>query len=155
MITPLLILTLLSGPLAIAYLYAKTTGTTLNISKFAYWGLSAAFLFFTIGHLVKAIAMVAMLPPWVPYRLALVYLSGLLELFIAILLLLPKYQKVAAKMAIIVFVLFFPVNIYAAFNHLGLGGHQWGPAYLWIRAPLQLILIAWAYFLCVKGKHRG
>ena len=46
--------------------------------------------------------------------------------------------------------MFFPANIYAAFNSIGLGGHQWGPIYLLIRAPLQIILIAWAYFLCVK-----
>ncbi|NQZ32586.1 MAG: hypothetical protein HRU06_15060 [Oceanospirillaceae bacterium] len=151
MITPIIILCLLAGPLAIAYFYCKSTGTILNKRKFAYWGLSSTFLLFAIGHLVKADGMVAMLPPWVPYRLALVYLSGLLELFIAITLLQPKYQSVAAKMAIAVFVLFFPVNIYAAFNHIGLGGHQWGPSYLLIRAPLQLILIAWTYFLCVKG----
>jgi len=51
---------------------------------------------------------------------------------------------------VLVFVVFFPANIYAALQGVGLGGHQWGAIYLLIRAPLQLILIAWAYFLCIK-----
>lgn len=63
----------------------------------------------------------------------------------------PRYQFIAAKLAIVIFVIFFPANIYAALNSTGLGGHQWGPVYLIIRGPLQLILIAWAYFLCIKG----
>jgi hypothetical protein len=32
-------------------------------------------------------------------------------------------------------------GVYAAANSLGMGGHQWGPIYLLIRAPLQLLLI--------------
>jgi uncharacterized membrane protein len=42
-------------------------------------------------------------------------------------------------------VLFFPANIYAAFTRVDMGGHAWGPVYLLIRAPLQLVLIGWAY----------
>jgi len=99
--------------------------------------------------------MVEMLPPWVPFRLALVYLTGLLELLIGIGLFLPRYQVFAGKVAIVVFVVFFPANVYAALNGIGLGGHQWGPIYLLIRGPLQIILIAWAYFLCVKGHNKS
>ena len=97
--------------------------------------------------------MVEMLPPWVPLRLQLVYATGLLEFAVGIALFTTKYRELAAKLAIVIFIVFFPANIYAALNSIGLGGHQWGPIYLLIRAPLQIILIAWAYFLCVKT-HR-
>jgi len=123
----------------------------LNITKYALWGLGIAFLFFFIGHIVKAQAMVEMLPPWVPFRLTVIYATGLLELVIGIALFIPRYQLIAAKLAIAVFIIFFPANIYAALNSIGLGGHQWGAIYLAIRGPLQLILIAWTYFLCLKG----
>jgi uncharacterized membrane protein len=123
----------------------------LNITKYASWGLGITFLFFFIGHIVKAQAMVEMLPTWVPFRLSIIYATGLLELVIAIALFIPRYQLFTSKIAIVVFVVFFPANIYAASHSIGLGGHQWGPVYLLIRGPLQLILIAWAYFLCVKG----
>jgi len=151
MLTPIIILILLSCPLAIAFIYSKINSNELNITKYASWGLGITFLFFFIGHIVKAQGMVEMLPPWVPFRLALIYATGLLELVIGIALFIPRYQLFAAKLAIVVFVVFFPANIYAALNSIGLGGHQLGPAYLAIRGPLQLILIAWAYFLCIKG----
>jgi uncharacterized membrane protein len=152
MLTPLIILLLLSLPLAIAFMYAKATASSLNINKFACWGLGLSFIFFFIGHLVKSTGMVEMLPPWVPYRLLLVYLTGLLELLVGVALFIPKYQHNAAKTAIFIFIAFFPANIYAAMNSLGLGGHQWGPLYLLIRGPLQLILISWTYFLCLPDK---
>ncbi|MDK2596233.1 hypothetical protein [Pseudoalteromonas obscura] len=150
MVTPIIILLLLIGPLAISYLFSKTQKQPLNIRKFACWGLGLAYLFFFIGHFVKAQGMVEMLPPWVPFRLTLIYLTGVLELAIGIALFIPKLQRFAARLAVIVFVVFFPANIYAAVNGVGLGGHQWGPIYLLIRGPLQVILISWAYFLCIK-----
>jgi len=154
MVTPIIILLLLSGPLSIALVYSKFSGRPLNVTKYACWGLGIAFIFFFVGHIVKTEGMVEMLPPWVSFRLTLVYLTGLLELLIAIALFIPRYQPTASKLAIVVFVIFFPANIYAALNGIGLGGHQWGPVYLLIRGPLQIILIAWAYFLCVKVHNK-
>ena len=151
MLTPLIILLLLSAPLTIAFFHAKAKKTSLNTRKFACWGLGLAFIFFFIGHLVKSAGMVEMLPPWLPYRLLLVYLTGILELLVAIALFMPKYQINAAKAAIFIFITFFPANIYAAIHSIGLGGHQWGPVYLLIRTPLQIILISWAYFLCIRA----
>lgn len=155
MTTPIIILILLTSPLVVAFLISKIRGIELNINKYALWGLGFAFIFFSIGHVVKTEGMVEMLPPWVPFRLPIIYLTGLLEIIIGIALFLPKIQVHAAKAAIIVFVVFFPANIYAALNSTGLGGHQWGPVYLLIRLPLQLILIAWAYFLGIKGYDKS
>lgn len=150
MITLLIILALLISPLLLAFVHAKVTGKNLGITKYASIGLGIAFIFFSIGHFIKTQGMVEMLPPWVPFRLALVYLTGLLELAVGVALLMPRYRVLAAKIAILIFIAFFPVNVYAALNSVGLGGHQWGPVYLLLRGPLQLILIAWAYFLCIK-----
>ena len=81
------------------------------------------------------------------------YITGLVELLIAVMLFIPRFQVLGAKIAIAVLVVFFPANIYAAFHSIGLGGHQWGPVYLLIRTPLQLLVIAWAYCLCIKGER--
>ncbi|MGC0120052.1 DoxX family protein [Pseudoalteromonas piscicida] len=150
MVTPIIIILLLCGPLLFGVIYSKIRDVQVEITTLACRGLGIAFMFFFIGHIVKAQGMVEMLPSWVPYRLPLVYFTGVIELVVAILLFIPKYQLPAAKAAIAIFMLFFPANVYAALNSVGLGGHQWGPVYLLIRAPLQIILIAWAYFMCVK-----
>ena len=149
-ITPIIILILLTSPLLFGFIKGQVTRQVINIKEYASIGLGITFVFFAIGHIVKTHGMVEMLPPWVPLRLQLVYATGLLEFAVGIALFTTKYRELAAKLAIVIFIVFFPANIYAAFNSIGLGGHQWGPIYLLIRAPLQIILIAWAYFLCVK-----
>ncbi|MBU2870870.1 hypothetical protein [Colwellia sp. E2M01] len=153
MITPILILFILSCPLAFALIYSRLKRTTLDSRKYASWGLGFAFIFFFIGHFVKTEGMALMLPPWVPLKIFLIYATGVLELLVGCALFIPRYQQIAAKLAILILIVFFPANIYAAVNSVGLGGHQWGPIYLLIRAPLQLILIAWAYCLCVKKSN--
>lgn len=155
MTTPIITLILLFTPLALAFLYSKSVGKPIDIRRYACWGLGIAFLYFFLGHIVKTEGMVEMLPAWVPFRVALIYVTGFLELIIGLALFIPRYQSIAAKLAIVVLVLFFPANIYAAIHAVGLGGHQWGPVYLAIRAPLQIVLIAWAYFLCLKGYNNS
>ncbi|WP_020207493.1 DoxX family protein [Gilvimarinus chinensis] len=155
MSTPIIILCLLSSPLSIAFLYSILSKKPLDVPKYSCWGWGIAFLFFFVGHFFQTEGMVEMLPPWVPLRLALVYFTGLIELLIGIALFIPRYQPLAAKLAILVFVIFFPANIYAASNSIGLGGHQWGPVYLLVRGPLQIILIVWSYFLCLKDRNKS
>tara|TARA_B100000446_G_scaffold26323_1_gene21375 strand:- start:11814 stop:12299 length:486 start_codon:yes stop_codon:yes gene_type:complete len=146
----MIIISILVSPLVIGFARSRMTNHPFDVKKYACWGLGGAFVFFFIGHLAQTEGMVAMLPPWVPYRLTLVYLTGMLELVVAIGLFVPQWQARAAAAAIAMLVVFFPANVYSAFNHVGLGGHQWGPVYLWIRTPLQLIIIGWAYFLCMR-----
>ena len=80
-------------------------------------------------------AMAEMLPPFVPARVPLVYLTGLLEIGLALGLALPATRRLAGFAAIAILVLFFPANVYAAFAQVEMGGHAWDPSIL-IRAPL-------------------
>ena len=83
MITPLIILTLLVSPLLIAYVSARFSGRELDRRRYACWGLGITFIFFAIGHAIKTAAMVEMLPPWVPQRVWIIYLTGVLEAYTA------------------------------------------------------------------------
>lgn len=150
MTTPIIILVLLTLPLGLAFLVTKLNGSKLSVRTHALWGLGITFVFFSVGHVVKAEGMIQMLPPWVPNRLFIIYVTGALELAIGICLFIPKLQNFAAISAIAIFVTFFSANVYAAINATGLGGHQWGAMYLLIRTPLQIILISWTYFLCLE-----
>lgn len=151
MLTPIIILCLLSLPLLIAFLISRLRDIELNIHKYACLGLGITFIFFFIGHIVKTDEMIQMLPVWLPMRTVIIYITGILELVVGIALFIPRIQIAASKLAILIFIAFFPANVYAALNSIGVGGHQWGPVYLFIRTPLQIILIAWTYYLCVKG----
>jgi uncharacterized membrane protein len=99
--------------------------------------------------------MALMLPPWVPERTPIVYLTGALEFAIAVGFLVPKFRRFTGWAGAAVLVLFFPVNIYAAINHVPMGGHAWGPVYLFIRAPLQIIILFWVYWFTIKQPDKA
>jgi uncharacterized membrane protein len=113
-------------------------------------GLAAVFLFTGIGHFVKAREMSEMLPASVPARVPIIYASGLLEVAFAAGLIVAGGAR-AAGLAIIAFlILVFPANVSSAVRRVDFGGHGRGLAYLWARAPLQLLLIGWAYWFAVR-----
>jgi uncharacterized membrane protein len=87
------------------------------------------------------------MPPYLPWHLELVYLSGVAEIILGIGLLLPKYRRKAAIGIILLLIAVFPANIYLAFNETAqeaLGTNQMGA--LWIRFPIQALFIAIAYW---------
>lgn len=113
-------------------------------------GLGILFIFTGIGHFIQTEPMAQMLPPWVPERTLLVYLTGALEFAIALGFFVSKYRRYTGWVAAVILVLFFPANIYAAINHVPMGGHAWGSVYLLIRAPLQVIILFWVYWFTIK-----
>jgi uncharacterized membrane protein len=113
--------------------------------------LAVLFLFTGLGHFVQTEPMVQMLPPWVPARTTLVWASGVVEWLLAGGLLAGRYPRVAGIAVILFLVAVFPGNVYAAVNRVDYGGHGGGPAYLLVRAPFQLLLIAWAYWFAVRA----
>lgn len=112
--------------------------------------LALVFLFTGLGHFIQPEAMAQMLPPWVPARVAVIYGTGVLELSAAAGLSVPGLWRLAGVCLIVFLVLALPANVYAAINHVEMGGHGIGPAYLLVRVPLQLILIGWTYWFAVR-----
>lgn len=114
----------------------------------------AAMLFVTGGaHFGFAKGMAMMLPEAVPFKMGVVYLTGILEIAAGIGLLIPKMAARTGWWLIAFFVCITPANIYAALHHVNLetaGYDGNGPAYLWFRLPLQLIFIAWVYYSAIR-----
>jgi uncharacterized membrane protein len=161
MSTPLLMLALMVAPWLLVRTGMAFGRTSPDPAAAAAVGLGLLFLFTASGHFVRTDEMVRMLPAWVPARQPLIYLSGVLEVLIGLAFFVPAWRGLAGAAAATVLVAFFPANIYAAFEHVPMGGHAWGPVYLWIRAPLQLAILAWVYrftlrrsSLDVFGHHR-
>ena len=110
----------------------------------------AAMLAFTaVGHFAFCKGMSMMIPRFVPFRKLIVYLTGIIEIVAAILLLFSAYREATGWFLIGFFIVLLPANIYAAINHIDYqkgtydGG---GKKYLWFRVPLQLFFIAWVFF---------
>lgn len=115
------------------------------VSRAARMRLAAAVTFISTGivHFTHPQALVEMVPPVIPAPEFMVAFTGVAEIAGALGLLLPRTRNLAALCLVALLVGVLPANIYAAVATVGLGGHVHGPAYLWIRIPVQAALILW------------
>jgi uncharacterized membrane protein len=153
MTTPIIMLVLLTAPYLVVRAFSAVRRRDIDVRGAAAIGAGLMFIFTGVGHFIQTEPMAQMLPPWVPERTLLVYLTGVLELAIAVGFLIPSTRRFTGWVAAGVLVLFFPANIYAAVNHVPMGGHEWGPVYLLIRGPLQAIILFWVYWFTIR--HPG
>ena len=150
MLTPVLMLLILTLPQLLNRALVRLRGGAASAAPAA-WGLGLLFLFTASGHFVQTQPMVLMLPEWVPAREALVHATGVLEIAIALAFFVPRWRRAAGWAAAAVLVAFFPANVYAAFQQVPMGGHAWGPVYLLIRGPLQLIILWWTWRFVLRS----
>ncbi len=116
---------------------------TRLIRSLARFLISALFLTTGTLHFIKPEFFVKIVPPFLPFPLGLVYLSGFFELAGAAGLLVPRFRKVSAWGLAALLVAVFPANLYMAVSGVKFGGFLDQPLYHWIRFPFQGILIAW------------
>lgn len=118
----------------------------------ARFALSLFFVFTGVGHFIKTDELVSMLPPAIPYRLAAVYITGVLEVLGAGGIWIKPLRRLTGMCLIAMLCAFLPVNIYAALQRVDFGGHEFGPVYLLARVPVQLLLIWWTWFAAVSPR---
>jgi uncharacterized membrane protein len=91
----------------------------------------------------------SMLPGFIPFKLGIVYLTGIFEMAAAAGLQIAGWRDLTGMLLIIFFILVLPANIYSAIKHIdcqkGTTDGK-GPNYLWFRVPLQVFFILWVYF---------
>jgi uncharacterized membrane protein len=156
MTTLVIMLLLLGGPTVGNALIERATGRSpLGAATAGCLGIALVFCFAGIGHFVRTEAMAEMMPPWVPARVPLVYATGVLEFVVAAAVLVPRVRLAAGVTILLLLVVFLPVNVYAALNRVDMGGHEWGPVYLLVRVPMQLLMIAWVWWYAVRQPERA
>jgi uncharacterized membrane protein len=116
--------------------------------------LALLFVFTGVSHFIMPEAMVQLLPPSIPLRLELIYVTGVLEILGAVGLLFPGFERLASVALILFLVAVLPGNIYGAFNRVAFGAHELGPIYLLVRVPFQALLMGWAYYFGIRTLSR-
>ena len=97
-------------------------------------------------HFVMPEPFVQIMPAFLPWPLELVYTSGAFEILGGVGLLIPSVSRQAAWGLILLYIAVFPANVNMAVNQIQLEGMEVSPIFLWIRLPLQIGLIAWAWW---------
>ena len=83
-------------------------------------------------------------PPYLPFHLELVYISGFFEILFGILLMFQNTRAFAGKGLIILLIAVFPANIYLAQTNGA--AMNTTPLIAWGRLPIQFIFIGLAYW---------
>jgi uncharacterized membrane protein len=124
------------------------------VLKLSRTALAVFFAVAGLNHFVSPAPYLAIMPRSLPWPLALVYISGAAEMAGGIGVLCARTRKSAGIGLILLLVAVFPANIYAAVVGMEIGGRAVPQWLLWLRLPLQLVLIAWVWSVMrEKPKH--
>ena len=108
--------------------------------------MSFMYVFIGIRHFTNPQYFLDIVPPQLPFKLFLVYLTGLIEIVGGVAIFLPKTRKAGAYLLIFLLVSVFPANIYLYVSEtpqslLGISKMD-----ALIRMPFQTPLILLAYW---------
>jgi uncharacterized membrane protein len=147
------LIVLLASALAAFFLILLLSGRT-DYALAGRIGMSVMLLFTAIGHFLYTKGMALMMPPFMPFKRVIVYLTGILEMAAAAGLLFSRLQMLTGHLLILFFVLVLPANISAAMRHVDYQRDNQegsGIRYLWFRIPLQLFFILWVFFFVIRN----
>ncbi len=118
----------------------------MSITDKIWFGVRIFFaLFMLMGgvqHFIKPDFYLPFVPGFLPFPLIIIYLSGVLEIALGLLLLFRKYAGIAALGIFILMLLFLPIHVWDVISDTpAIGSHK---AAL-IRLPFQLLFLAIAW----------
>jgi uncharacterized membrane protein len=115
--------------------------------------LALFFVFAGIMHFVKPGAYEATVPDALPQHREIVYISGVAEIAGGLALLDRRSSRGAGWWLIALLLAVFPANVNMAVNAERFRAVP--EALLWLRLPLQPLLIAWVWHASVRPRSRS
>jgi uncharacterized membrane protein len=107
--------------------------------------LGAGFL-----HFVHPAPYLKIMPPWIPWHPAMVFLSGVAEMAGGLGLMIPRLRRAAAWWLVAVLIAVFPANVYMATAHIQMTVRPMPDWIAWARLPVQAVLIWWVLW-CTRS----
>lgn len=107
------------------------------------------FIVAGVAHFLKTSSYMQIVPPFLPRPREIVWTSGVCEILGGIGLLIKRVRRLAGYGLIALLIAVFPANIYMAVSHVGVNGVSIQPVLLWLRLPVQLVLVFWVWW-CAK-----
>jgi uncharacterized membrane protein len=114
------------------------------------WGLAIFFVAAGLNHFRAPEIYFGMMPPWLPWPVAMNVVSGAAEVLGGIGLLLPATRRLAGWGLIALLIAVFPANLHVALQGK-MPGFEISPVVLWARLPFQAVFIA-AVWWVARGR---
>jgi uncharacterized membrane protein len=109
--------------------------------------MGAFYVFAGVNHFLNPDFYVQIMPPYLPWHLELVHLSGIAEIVCGVGVLIPRTRAMAAWATIALLIAVFPANLHVALNDVPMVGADEGAGIMnWVRLPFQAVFIAWAWW---------
>lgn len=118
------------------------------------WLLAAAMVAAGVAHFAVTDAFVAIMPDYLPLHRELVLVTGVLEILAGVGLVVPATRRITGWALIAFFLAVLPANVHMATHELAPPGLEMSATMRWVRLPLQLVLIAWAWWM-TRPDRRG
>ena len=97
-----------------------------------------------ISHFFNSDWYVRIVPPILPFKVAIVNISGVFEVVLGFLLIFPKTRFIAGWGLILLLLAVYPANIYVALTNGK--AMDTTPMIAWARLPFQFVFIGLAYW---------
>ena len=121
------------------FLWFCLTGARKTTTRYLVGLLFAAV---GVSHFTDPTPFLAIMPPFIPWHLAMVYISGLFEILGGLGLIYSRTRHLAAWGLLALLVAVYPANIYMLVNEIYLEGMPHEKWLLWARMPMQLVFAA-------------
>ena len=115
-----------------------------DIKSFSIIIMSWFYISIGLSHFTDPNWFLQIVPPYLPCKLELVYISGFLEIIFGIMLITPSLKHYAAWGLILLLIAVFPANIYLAQTNGA--AMNTSPLVAWARLPFQFLFIGIAYW---------
>ncbi len=106
--------------------------------------MSLFYVFVGLSHFKNPEIYIKIVPPILPLKLSLIYISGSFEILFGILLIFKKTRFLASWGLILLLLAVYPANIYLAITNGG--AMNTTELIAWGRLPIQFIFILLAYW---------
>ena len=106
--------------------------------------MSFFYVYVGIKHFTDPAWFMRIMPPYLPFHKELVYISGVFEIILGLMLLVDKTRYIAGWGLILLLIAVFPANIYLAQTNGN--AMDTTPLIAWGRLPFQAIFILIAYW---------
>ena len=115
-----------------------------DIKYFSMIVMGVFYISIGASHFTSPIWYVQIVPPYLPYKLELVYISGLFEILFGGMLFFKKTRFLAGWGLILLLIAVYPANIYLAQTNGA--AMNTTPLIAWGRLPVQFIFVGLAYW---------
>ncbi len=114
--------------------------------------LGVFFVLAGLGHFYSPNFYLRMMPPYIPFPLEMVYLSGFFEITLGLAVFISRFRRLAGLGLILLLIAVFPANLHMAF-HPELFP-EISKTILYGRLPFQLIFILSVYWVTLSKKEK-